>query len=169
MSKDVRASGLAVPPGRSGIPFRARARRGGSPSAASARKLLSSTPKAASAREDGGAGRNRTDDPLLAKQVLSQLSYGPRLRPAGYGEASPRLVAPACRAEPRIQSGGRLVGRSGLEPPTSRLSGVRSNHLSYRPQAWHVASCGRPPGEAPAARADARRRLRPPARIADEG
>jgi hypothetical protein len=26
----------------------------------------------------GGAGRNRTDDPLLAKQVLSQLSYSPR-------------------------------------------------------------------------------------------
>ena len=26
-----------------------------------------------------------------------------------------------------------LVGLSGLEPPTSRLSGVRSNRLSYRP------------------------------------
>ena len=26
---------------------------------------------------DGGASRDRTDDPLLAKQVLSQLSYGP--------------------------------------------------------------------------------------------
>ena len=26
-----------------------------------------------------------------------------------------------------------LVGPSGLEPPTSRLSGVRSNHLSYEP------------------------------------
>ena len=28
---------------------------------------------------------------------------------------------------------GALVGSSGLEPPTSRLSGVRSNHLSYAP------------------------------------
>ena len=28
----------------------------------------------------------------------------------------------------------KLVGRGGLEPPTSRLSGVRSNHLSYRPR-----------------------------------
>ena len=28
-------------------------------------------------RSVGGAGRDRTDDPLLAKQVLSQLSYGP--------------------------------------------------------------------------------------------
>ena len=26
-----------------------------------------------------------------------------------------------------------LVGTSGFEPPTSRLSGVRSNHLSYAP------------------------------------
>ena len=25
------------------------------------------------------------------------------------------------------------MGLSGLEPPTSRLSGVRSNHLSYEP------------------------------------
>ena len=28
----------------------------------------------------GGAGRDRTDDPLLAKQVLSQLSYSPETR-----------------------------------------------------------------------------------------
>ena len=28
---------------------------------------------------------------------------------------------------------GLMVGSSGLEPPTSRLSGVRSNHLSYEP------------------------------------
>ena len=53
---------------------------------------------------DGGASRDRTDDPLLAKQVLSQLSYGPI-----------------------------VVGLGGLEPPASPLSGVRSNHLSYRP------------------------------------
>jgi hypothetical protein len=26
-----------------------------------------------------------------------------------------------------------MVGRDGLEPSTLRLSGVRSNHLSYRP------------------------------------
>ena len=28
---------------------------------------------------------------------------------------------------------GAAVGLSGLEPPTSRLSGVRSNRLSYKP------------------------------------
>ena len=28
---------------------------------------------------------------------------------------------------------GGMVGLGGLEPPTSPLSGVRSSHLSYRP------------------------------------
>ena len=36
----------------------------------------------------------------------------------------------------RFQSG--LVGSSGLEPPTSRLSGARSNHLSYEPIQFSV-------------------------------
>ena len=33
----------------------------------------------------------------------------------------------------KIQFRQNLVGLRGLEPPTSRLSGVRSNHLSYKP------------------------------------
>src|SRR3546814_6875829 len=36
-----------------------------------------------------------------------------------------------------------VVGRGGLEPPTSRLSGVRSNHLSYRPLYRHKPPKGR--------------------------
>ena len=52
----------------------------------------------------------RTPDPLLARQVLSQLSYTPIFIESFYS-----------------------VGLSGLEPPTSRLSGVRSNLLSYKP------------------------------------
>ena len=67
----------------------------------------------------GGDERVRTDDPLLAKQVLSQLSYTPMSFP------SAALLFLARSA--------LLVGSSGLEPPTSRLSGVRSNHLSYEP------------------------------------
>ncbi len=39
--------------------------------------------------QTGGAGRDRTDDPLLAKQVLSQLSYGP-FSPCGEPELAPR-------------------------------------------------------------------------------
>jgi hypothetical protein len=39
--------------------------------------------------DDGGARRDRTDDLMLAKHALSQLSYGPnlsvRLRPLGSG------------------------------------------------------------------------------------
>ena len=35
----------------------------------------------------------------------------------------------------------RVVGLRGLEPPTSRLSGVRSNHLSYKPMS--VSANGR--------------------------
>ena len=33
-----------------------------------------------------------------------------------------------------------VVGSSGLEPPTSRLSGARSNHLSYEPVSLSAAS-----------------------------
>ena len=32
------------------------------------------------------------------------------------------------------------MGLSGLEPPTSRLSGVRSNQLSYKPLCWWLIS-----------------------------
>ena len=31
-----------------------------------------------------------------------------------------------------------MVGLGGLGPPTSRLSGVRSNHLSYKPVAVKI-------------------------------
>ena len=58
---------------------------------------------------DGGAERDRTDDLMLAKHALSQLSYSP------------------------LGLYQNMVGPGGLEPPTSRLSGVRSNHLSYEP------------------------------------
>ena len=43
----------------------------------------------------GGGERDRTDDPLLAKQVLSQLSYTPRRDRGGSGRArtyDPRLI-----------------------------------------------------------------------------
>ena len=44
---------------------------------------------------------------------------------------TPCLSPPVNRLRKPLE--GILVGSSGLEPPTSRLSGVRSNHLSYEP------------------------------------
>jgi hypothetical protein len=77
----------------------------------------------------GGAGRDRTDDLKLAKLALSQLSYGP----AGANVQS-KVDAPA----------PIMVGLGRLELPTSRLSGVRSNHLSYRPPLFSVRSSWNP-------------------------
>ena len=51
----------------------------------------------------GGADRNRTDDIQLAKLALYHLSYSPTINWAS-----------------------ELMGLGGFEPPTSRLSGVRS-------------------------------------------
>jgi hypothetical protein len=52
-------------------------------------KLASSDDYAIRARPDGGARRDRTDDLMLAKHALSQLSYGPdrihQALQAGYG------------------------------------------------------------------------------------
>jgi hypothetical protein len=64
----------------------------------------------------GGGERVRTDDPLLAKQVLSQLSYTPISRQRR-------------QATDGFASG--MVGQGGFEPPTPRLSSVCSNQLSY--------------------------------------
>ena len=66
-----------------------------------------------------GAERDRTVDLRLAKPALSQLSYSP------------------------VMGNARRVGQGRLELPTSRLSGVRSNHLSYWPSDATIgAICG---------------------------
>ena len=46
----------------------------------------------------------------------------------------------AFSAREPLRSRSIMVGRGGVEPPTSRLSGVRSNHLSYRPPCTHAAT-----------------------------
>jgi hypothetical protein len=66
---------------------------------------------------DGGAERDRTDDLLLAKQALSQLSYGPNQ--SSLARTGPELAL------------AKLVGQGRFELPTSRLSSARSNQLSY--------------------------------------
>ena len=73
----------------------------------------------------GGDDGIRTHDPLLAGQVLSQLSYTP-------------IIGFVCLFSIfEISLREILVGPSGLEPPTSCLSGTRSNLLSYDPM-WLV-------------------------------
>lgn len=72
----------------------------------------------------GGARRIRTDDILLAKQALYQLSYGPSHSVSCFKPRRAGSVASVCR---------RLVGPIRFELMTSRLSSVRSNQLSYGP------------------------------------
>ena len=45
-----------------------------------------------------------------------------------------------------------MVGLDRLELSTSRLSGVRSNHLSYRPPLFSVRSSKSPPVASPYAK-----------------
>ena len=78
----------------------------------------------------GGGERIRTDDRLVANQVLYQLSYAPLVQ------------ADPCR--PPLE----VVGLTGFEPVTSRLSGERSNQLSYRPW-WESHWSGSSGGAAP--------------------
>src|SRR5882672_8507753 len=70
-----------------------------------------------SSKIDGGGERDRTDDLLLAKQALSQLSYTPS---------------------------SNMVGLVGLEPTTPALSRRCSNQLSYRPFTFgcEASGCG---------------------------
>ena len=84
--------------------------------------------------------RDRTADLFRAREALSQLSYSPK-----------GLVAEAFQIEARhakhqdgeaIKSWSDLVGLGRFELPTSPLSGVRSNQLSYRPVvARFLSSC----------------------------
>jgi hypothetical protein len=66
----------------------------------------------------GGGERDRTDDLLLAKQALSQLSYTPGIRTPS------------------------VVGLVGFEPTTPALSRRCSNQLSYRPPAYPSSGPG---------------------------
>ena len=57
-------------------------------------------------RRPGGARRDRTDDLLLAKQALSQLSYGPGRSRAGHGQASDARTNDRSLISPRTARGG---------------------------------------------------------------
>ncbi len=82
----------------------------------------------------GGGRRDRTDDPLLAKQVLSQLSYAPMYRfpqvPIAYRHG---LLVRAKALTITDTPDKTMVGLVGFEPTTPALSRRCSNRLSYRP------------------------------------
>jgi hypothetical protein len=78
--------------------------------------------------EAGGARRDRTDDLMLAKHALSQLSYGPGTSDRSSVNRDQKVFRSPITAH-RLP----MVGLGGLEPPTSRLSSARSNQLSYKP------------------------------------
>ena len=67
-------------------------------------------------KQCGGADRDRTCDLLNANQMLSQLSYSPNINILAVDQ----------------------VGLRGLEPWTSSLSEMRSNHLSYKPKNYSM-------------------------------
>jgi len=86
---------------------------------------------------DGGARRDRTDDLMLAKHALSQLSYGPY----PYGsylrlQDQQRLRLPVGPPDQPL----KVVGLGRFELPTSRLSSARSNQLSYRPKVRNLGN-----------------------------
>ena len=93
----------------------------------------------------GGGERNRTDDLLLAKQALSQLSYTPFA-----AETASRSSFPRYRAfVPRVRAITGMVGLERFELSTSRLSSARSNQLSYRPLPERRRSAAICPGAHP--------------------
>ena len=99
---------------------------------------ITACPKACVSKsmKTGGAERDRTADPLLAKQVLSQLSYSP-------------IITSNSKFKSRNPNFGFvvMVGLGRVELPTSPLSGVRSNQLSYRPVSFRLRTF--PGGKAP--------------------
>ena len=118
--------------------------------------------RSATGAKAGGARRDRTDDLMLAKHALSQLSYGPvtrrrmlassrslrrkfchaRLRPTGLRRARFALLYErGCATRSRRRS---VVGLGRLELPTSRLSSARSNQLSYKPLTRGAWICAQP-------------------------
>jgi hypothetical protein len=120
-------------------------------------------PRVARRAKRGGARRDRTDDLMLAKHALSQLSYGPvpedecfgmpsrssRYQPVVALWAMPGtlrfVISRGCATRSHRRS---VVGLGRLELPTSRLSSARSNQLSYKPlttnflrKDWSVLAC----------------------------
>src|SRR6266404_3620747 len=100
-------------------------------------RTIYSTQALRSSIPSGGARRDRTDDLMLAKHALSQLSYGPVPEDECFSAMSVRRIS----IKERTHS-IKVVGLGRLELPTSRLSSARSNQLSYKPQTLFLKRIG---------------------------
>ena len=105
-------------------------------------------------RDTGGSGTGPTRDASASSTGPADARTSVR-RPArlveatGIEPATPCLQSRSSTTELRPrdrQVARRVVGLCGLEPQTLRLSGVRSNHLSYRPAASSRPQCVASPG-----------------------
>ena len=76
--------------------------------------------------------------PLLTGFPPRCFAHWARSAPNSHAYSGVRLVI--FSLSPISHSG--MVGSSGLEPPTSRLSGVRSNRLSYEPSFFPSSHLG---------------------------
>ncbi len=85
-------------------------------------------------------GSNRRPHACKARALPTEL--WPRLRQGFGGQAL--FGFHVCEARPPKLQRRKMVGPGRLELPTLRLSGVRSNHLSYRPMAAAQATLGAP-------------------------
>jgi hypothetical protein len=87
------------------------------------------------------SGSNRRPQACKARALPTELR--PRFRKVSWLASATRSLRGGTRPPspkwlrrapiPCVSRKRRVVGPGGVEPPTSRLSGVRSNHLSYEP------------------------------------
>jgi hypothetical protein len=94
--------------------------------------------------ENGGARRDRTDDLLLAKQALSQLSYGP-MNAAANGGGSIRSHGDAATAASylRMAAGGQPLFSDRVAPAGPEKNSGRRDHTPATRRRYLAGLSGR--------------------------
>jgi hypothetical protein len=108
-----------------------RLKVGGHPSLRRGPRLAT---RSCAAAKGGGANRNRTDDLMLAKHALSQLSYGPG------SDSSNGRRKPTEAARGRPQSSFALAGFGGQPPLLRSVGWWARDELNVRPHAYQACA-----------------------------